>query len=872
MLFLREAMLEFTEFQQNAKMLPERLGKFGNNQNSILGILAACFPQIDNKRSFEDAETIAALANSFDTDHQDLFEFLKNCTKPPVTTLKQLEEFQKRVLIAAYVKMWSHYKTSLMNYMNKPFIEMVQKDLGVKSPVNLGQEVLETAFLAMSQYCSFVFRMREQEQYGSLNKRFGPAIQAQLHTLRESLLNDKPNVVSHGSWGWLENYWEKNPKQNVDLFKFAMESRDFFNTINASPEKQADFITIIDNNAFDCADLLELISQVPDDKVKSLLVIQLLSQADFYKQISGKSILERLNKRTIQAPSRISALVQLIELDILTDEFIGKMEAEAAVSLLFSPMHFHQFQANHIKALLNRYPKTVVLRYWLYHCSDLPNAHYVLAHFMSCANQHMSDEIKKLDAHLKEEVCKKMIYNLELFNPDHVLALTLEQEEYLILAMRLYLNGRVNEATVTYIKKSITRLMSKQHSFCLESMHLIIALNSKQEFKNFNAETHYIHHFFKYFKGNKEQLSEAISRYLLNNNTTSTAGKQQYLIYQLNAVLDRKDIDITTREAMFVSFLQHPEVYDDTIKKSLFLFDATRFIQHFGLPGGTAQYERVLDLCDWALKKLDPSQYPEIIDIVKRAQKEAKQELVFSETMGYFSKMLDYFRRCWLYGWTGFFKPKLPVYVAPASVLTQNDTKQIANHDLDLYPLSKENLVKKINFLIAKLESKFHSADANELIKRINQYYLKAIDAHEFGIRANLDKLFIKLASESHKDSSLFDWFIHNQESIMTNRIRLLELCIIKGLQVQIETIVKHSDPPFASLQQFQNEFTSTIPELHDSLPEKHPVEHSQPSPAKPSIMGTMSGYANSAWATLFATKAAPIDPVIDVDLVFLNQ
>lgn len=248
--------------------------------------------------------------------------------------------------------------------------------------------------------------------------------------------------------------------------------------------------------------ILEFIKIVKDQEVKSLLIIYVLSQKEFFSCLKGESLLNRLTYLDYHIPSRLNFLIHQLDAKTLTISLISRLEPEAAISILCSVPHFHQLTRIQIEALIERYPlyeRHQVLTYWINHFVSMPNSQYILAHLMNIAGHHIIDELGKLAFNQKELVIKTMIEHLGLFNniPTKFLEHA-NKESHLITSMRFYLNGHYNKAYANFIKRLSQKLLEKNHSFSLEAIELFFFLNDKLEFKELSKRTsHLTNRFFK---------------------------------------------------------------------------------------------------------------------------------------------------------------------------------------------------------------------------------------------------------------------------------------------------------------------------------------------------------------------------------------
>lgn len=178
-------MLEFADFLQKAKELPNIWARRYSKQQGCVGFFSVIVPP---KGVWEDILTINSVVHSLEHGQEDeLLNYFKKISDCKDDHLKHFIEFKRRVLFGIYLLMWSHYNNPVSDYLNKQLIELFQEDLEINSPSALEPLLYESCLSALSQYCSFIYHHRyEQKIYENLNSRLGDSIQVDIHVLRQS--------------------------------------------------------------------------------------------------------------------------------------------------------------------------------------------------------------------------------------------------------------------------------------------------------------------------------------------------------------------------------------------------------------------------------------------------------------------------------------------------------------------------------------------------------------------------------------------------------------------------------------------------------------------------------------------------------------
>ena len=330
------------------------------------------------------------------------------------------------------------------------------------------------------------------------------------------------------------------------------------------------------------------------------------------------------------------------------------------------------------------------------------------------------------------------------------------------------------------------------------------------------------YYFLIHFKGDKNKISKVINDYLCFHTQEVGAISRRRLIHQIADLMIRPELDSTIREELYASFLRCPDLCDKQISFSLFIFDTQRTIQYFGLKGGERNYLHVIKLCTLALQKLNPKQHKELIDIATKAQQEAERELSFSQEAGFFTRLFMRLIRCWYYGWTGFFVPNLPTYVAPASADTTPPVDEPPINDEPMLAILAYKPEPNLANLLNELTLPMTQESLEQLVEALKVLSLKAKIKNELEMRQKVHELFLSLHEQSKENKMLLSWLTQNQTYLTANLSRLLELVLIKDQHSAIKLLLKQIKEIAPSLLQVADELTCLLPEQQE---EKTPVK-----------------------------------------------
>jgi hypothetical protein len=719
---------------------------------------------------------------------------------------------------------------------------------------------------------------------------------------------------------------DKIAPQNISypfvLLKTALTAPADWNKLSATEEQQTQFIKSFETNKCSPQQMLELIQTVTNPRIKSLLILSLINQTGYLNSLKGYTLVEILTEKHPHHPSRLNTLIHQIDPRLLSKIRIMELTAEPALALLCSLPHFHRLTEKQVHQLLDRLPQPEAICYWLNHYATMPNAYYILAHLIKCDQTAVYTELNKLKDTKKEWLIKNIIAHLELFVVDDTLFREMEHEDYLSLAIELYLNGHNHAAYSNLIKQLTKRLLSKNRVFSSQTAQLLILLHNDAQFEALNSTTAYLinHHlktqaqagstdlfyeqgtlainkmkqlvrlkpkypeekkvnglfshllipilsteerhvvltnknhplieiiaereqfirafdyFLIYYKGDKKTLNKALHDYLRNSIS------QNRDLYHISTLITRGELESSTREAIYEALLAYPILYDEHISYCMFLFDTKKTLLHFGLKGTKSDYQHVINLCTWALKKLDPTQHQESIEIATTALFEAQTELAFAKNSGFFSRLFRPIVRCWVYGWSGFFVANPPLYVNPVTshLPSSEKPKKIASGQE--VPSIKKDFIRLLN----ELENEITVHQLNELLPMLKAWDYQKKPEQEIEIRDKLHSLFGTLLRTSQEDKNLHLWLQEHQTTFIMNRFRLLEQALTHDKPDELLTLLQKMNNDAPHFHYVTEELVSMMPEEINRQRSESPIPTGQ---NKAALLDTASFLVHSAWA-----------------------
>lgn len=665
--------------------------------------------------------------------------------------------------------------------------------------------------------------------------------------------------------------------QHIHLFETALKDTKYIELICLNTAGEDQFLTTLSANKLTFEEMITLIETTPNNLIKSLMIFHILRTSYYLDSLEGDSLLLRLNDHEKHTPSRLNALIQMLDLSILSSLRIQQLQPEAAVSILCSIPHFHQFKLDQIRDLFKVYPQNTVIAYWLQHFYAMPNAYFLLSQLLQLYPKMVSDVIQSPMYKLKKSaLCRKMLEHLELFSLQTSLLEGAHEEDFLARAIHLFLNGHEALAYKQYILFTADKLLNKSHVFSIKTTQQLIALQSREEFQLINNRTAYLTNYYLrknaqagdvqvfYTRGKPNvdsmiqpvQLKPIIPKIIETSAQDSTSmptiientvlidnlarhekkvsafdyflmhcnektelinmAINDYLAYfsknnlsqfahTTASLILRPELNTQIKETLFTAFLQHPTLHNEEIVLQLVQFDANRLFQYFGKQGTIQAYEHLIKLCKLIPhKKLNEKH----LAMVTQAEAEAVFELHIGEDTGFFSPLINFIKRCWFYGWTGFFKPNQPVYVIPASELRDITTPN-TEINTPLQVLSKsQNAANNLYQLLNEIQAPYAIESLDAIIEALRLYSAQHILTNESSLRTKMDALFPIILREIKQNENLRKWFSINSADFVSNRFRLIELRLYNN-QNPLLSDIDDGDP---LLQHLKNELSCQLP------------------------------------------------------------
>lgn len=174
-------MLEFAKLVENASLLSEKLGRCNTKTRSYFGFFSAFVsPLISNNLEKKEAETILLVANNLvSANDTSLLTWIEE-NKGESWTSTELTDFKLKVLVGAYLLVWTHCEQAFSSYLSNQLLTLLREDLNIYSLEQLKTEFIEQSFNALSVYCSLLFSKPTDPQYQGLYKHLGDDIQVDI--------------------------------------------------------------------------------------------------------------------------------------------------------------------------------------------------------------------------------------------------------------------------------------------------------------------------------------------------------------------------------------------------------------------------------------------------------------------------------------------------------------------------------------------------------------------------------------------------------------------------------------------------------------------------------------------------------------------
>jgi hypothetical protein len=358
-------------------------------------------------------------------------------------------------------------------------------------------------------------------------------------------------------------------------------------------------------------------------------------------------------------------------------------------------------------------------------------------------------------------------------------------------------------------------------------------------------------YFLIHYKGAPEPLLPVLHAYLSFYDQDHFTAEQHKAANLTCFLITRRELDFKLRDAIHTAILSYPNLHDEQVVNYMFLFNPTKTIQHFGLQGTAAGYQQVIQLCHLAQKKLDSTRHKETINTVQKALFEAQTELGFSQETGFFARLFRRIKRCWIYGWGGFFTPKPPIFVAPYENEIQSkentSTATEALHTREHHYSPPKDLAT----LLGELKISATSTKLSEFANYMKNWQPQMAPQDELKLRLSAQELFDQITQASKTNSSLAQWLAANKNSFLANAHRLLELFLCSNLHYEAKILADKLKNESPDLQCFSKEFPLFTLEQSGSM---------EPQlSASPDVVPSTWGWTNVL--SLFTSKTPEVQP-----------
>ncbi|MDP1602129.1 MAG: hypothetical protein Q8M03_02600 [Legionella sp.] len=348
-----------------------------------------------------------------------------------------------------------------------------------------------------------------------------------------------------------------------------------------------------------------------------------------------------------------------------------------------------------------------------------------------------------------------------------------------------------------------------------------------------------INYFLIHYKGDLKKLKTCMDDYL----TCIEQSKQRtQQLRDTSRLMTMGEIDSKTREMLFNCFLNHSKLVHGKIIVHLLKFDAEKVLLHFGK---NHSHERLLTLCDEALSLLGKED--KITTQVKTAKAEVEFESKISQISGFLASLRIRLKRCWFYGWNGWFSPKPPRFIT----IGQNiSPRKRPSTDIVVEALkNKAFKVVKLEALLKEIDGNASLAEITPLYEALTLYEWEPHDEYECAIRTTVDALYEAFLRRSHSEPDLEVWLLQHQQLFINNRYLLIALHCRHEYSAELNLLLEKANNGPGGFYPVVNEIRET------RKPER--IKLNAAPPQAPADGGVVSGIINAV--TSLWTSPEPI-------------
>lgn len=613
----------------------------------------------------------------------------------------------------------------------------------------------------------------------------------------------------------------------------------------------------------------------------------------------GQALLPQIsNNCTYRLKRRAQALIERVDWHHLTPELLDHIQPEAAASLLCSPRHFHHVEEALIRLLIQKAGNpSHLINYWLRFYSGMPNYHRPLCLLLKLYSKDTVSAIKSLNEGQREQVLETLMGHYSQLdnaqqNSVNSLFVEFSQESYLLRALNLYLHDNKQLALIPLIKLLVSQLQSQQHAFQAKTMQALIRITENKQFADLRVQfsqatsnfllnnalhgdcsifynsrriaikriqkpiifaspessnqpksenglislmrKHFeqiysIDYFLIHYRGQEQHLGHFLHDYYQYFSSQSYLLRENKPLHVTSWLVTREEVTLSTRQVIFDSFLTHRHVVDGRIAAHLLRYNTTASLRSFARDG----YSTLINFCVDASPHL--ADYPQVNESVQRARNEARFELALSTLPPFLKSLRVWFKRCWFYGWTGFLKPKKPVYVA--SFENQNYNQSPQSQIANLAP--QRNLLSPVPQLENLLNTNANDPIDNltALHDALERYDLEPKTEQELDYRQKIETLFNQLLLRRNLDT----WLAEHYKPFLRNREKLIALYCLQDNNKALRELFSTINDGIYSCKAIKEELFASD-NLVAVIPKSAPTPTTEPE-KKAGIFGTLKGY-----------------------------
>ncbi|WED42584.1 hypothetical protein [Legionella cardiaca] len=362
-----------------------------------------------------------------------------------------------------------------------------------------------------------------------------------------------------------------------------------------------------------------------------------------------------------------------------------------------------------------------------------------------------------------------------------------------------------------------------------------------------------IDYFLIHYHGKTEFLQQCLNDYLTHFANNALSDKKK--LYTTTWLLTRTEVALSTRQILFDSLLNHPQLFDDKISANLLMFNTEQAINHFGLRG---EYQSLITLCSLGLPLVET--HSSDIKMAEQALAEAQFELSMTCITGFLAQFRIWLKRSFFYGWETWFQPRKPQYVLPfdhekiehsSANLILQELKTPPAHSFQVHDNSpnRENLEGLLTHTDATSSPVVLTTLANALMV----YEWQKPAAEEIQTRKAADALFEGLLQRVKTDHGLATWLPKYLEPFINNRKRLIGLYVKNNQQQELANLLAVAVNGPGNFNNVAAVLSTNTPVPLPETPKLTP-----PATSEPSLLGKVTGTFSSISSFFWTPNKAP--------------